>query len=170
MIIWSLQKRSWQFPNGFKRWSGNEIHLNGIYSPMHMAKKSQFEMDLFCHFKVCHIRKKISSGRSKTSTCQQPYTCSLTSEINQPHLSKAATKHSWTPLKPFDAPDALTMFSMIETWNRSMYTKSLFSLQGFPCKPLYFPVRNCSAMLHELLSKAWTTLGQMNKHNWFIFF
>ena len=34
---------------------------------------------------------------------------------------------------------------------------SLFSLQGFPCKPLYFPVRDCSVSknLFDFISLTW---------------
>ena len=52
-----------------------------------------------------------------------------------------------TPCEPI--PTGKNLFSLQGT--PFLIAGSLFSLQGFPCKPLYFPVRDCSAVLFAQL-------------------
>ena len=58
-----------------------------------------------------------------------------------------------------------TCFQYREPLAPVLIAGSLFSLQGFPCKPLYFPVRDCSVGNMKILDVSSMLKLKKNKKN-----
>jgi hypothetical protein len=82
-------------------------------------------------------------GREPISQKHQTYLVKL-----EDHLSKASTyvlgRWEHCKPKPYKAYRELPVSQFTQGKTCFHYREPLFSLQGFPCKPLYFPVRDCS--------------------------